>query len=312
MMKTYNDYKQGEQVNIYDNKNFVFAGIITKLGSVHASVTDNVGESFDVPYDMIYKHNTKQAMVKTAQAEIINETEKEGKKFLLIKDETNVDKTLSVTYMVKVDEQVVWESENIITNVYDTENGWSQPDDFDENKLDLIQQSAESGFDMVVDSYDNMINIAEEAITPVVEPGTEGDVAVGEPAFAEDAAEGDMGGGGGGGATMLNDIGGEDVGDTVGEDGSPGDVIDDSLPDSDVGGPESFATEPMEVETSLERTSFSRSIISNKITAKDRLHNNPEHRLNPALRKEMETKNISSDTNDIELAEKLKDFDYSL
>ena len=320
---TYANHYAGQQVSVVDDAdNILFAGIITKIGSINACINDSVtGHNYDVPYSMIYAHNTattKQAfLTKQAQAEIISETEKEGKQFVLVKNESNIDGSLSVAYEVRVDDAIIWESETITTNVYDVENGWSAPDDFDDNKLDLIQQSAEAGFDMVVDSYTNMISIVEESAQVVGDPlaeGAPGEVAIGEPAFAEDAAEL----GGGGGATMIGgdadiDMAGEE-GEVVGEDGSAGDVVDAEA-ESAVGGPEAFGQEPVEVVTSLERPSFARSIISSteKTSSDDRLHGNPQHRLNPALRNEMENKGIDSgNTNDIELSEKLKDFDYEL
>lgn len=432
-----NNHYVGEQVTVFENNNFVFAGIITKMGSVNASINDyKTNNTYEVSYPFIHTGISTgmhtASVTKTAQAEIINETDKNDKKFLLVKNEKNIDGTLSVAYEVKVDDKMIWESEEIITNVYDVENGWSAPDDFDDNKLDLIQQSAESGFDMVVDSYTNIVNMVDEAQAVPEELSEE--VPVGEPAFAADpnTSDAEGGGGGGGGATLLNTPEGEE-GALVGEDGTAGDVIED--PDSDVGGPEAFGQD-LSVETSLEAQaqvpSFARSIlgsvakeaidhdpsdpiyedydwlgvISNQIpqnimledssidegyllTMKDapnlyitlsfnfdnntynlwfnpnngavveniytsedidtvfnyfldiytddeqladflteiaedtkqkkqagkdnRLHGNPEHRLNPAVRKEMDARNIDSgSTNDIELSEELKDFDYSL
>ena len=55
-------------------------------------------------------------------------------------------------------------------------------------------------------------------------------------------------------------------------------------------------------------------LASKKHSAKKedrRLHGNPQHRLNPILRAEMERRGIDSgETSDLELAEKLKGFDY--
>lgn len=303
-MSGYQEHYSGEPVNVIDtNGNFIFSGIITKLGTFHATVNEaTTGENHDLVYSMIQKRNT---MKKTAQAEIIKEEEKEGKKFILSKEENNVDGKLSVRYEVTVDEKVVWDSEEIVTNVYDVEKGWSAPDDFDETKLDLIQQTAESGFDMVVDSYDNMKEIVEEELAPPepaeVDVEAEEEVPEGEPAFAPGE---EPEAGVGGGAAM---IGGE------GEFPEEGEEVD---VEAEAGGAEPFAEEPIEETTaaSLEKPSLSRSVIAEKVKVKgdDRLHGNPQHRLNPALRAEMERRGIDSgETHDIELAEKLRDFDYS-
>ena len=109
---------------------------------------------------------------------------------------------------------------------------------------------------------------------------------------------------------------GGDEGDTLEGDGAEaGDTVEEGG-ESEVGGADPFAEEPedaLPLAASLDRPSFARSILAEKIRLKgdERLHGNPEHRLNPALREEMKRRNIDSgDTHDIELSERLKDFDY--
>ena len=311
-MNGYQNHYIGEPVSIVDNhSNFIFAGIITKLGTLHAVVNErDTGYNHDVVYDMIQK---KGAITKTAQAEIIKEDEQDGKKFILSKDETNIDGKLSVKYEVTVDGESLWESEEIVTNVYDVEKGWSAPDDFDENKLDLIQQTAESGFDMLVQSYTNVRGMIESEMSPTEgegEPGAE-DTPEGKPAFApgEGPDSAAAGGGSGGGAVMLD---GEE-GDVIEGESAEGEDVDGEAGGDEAGGVEPFAEEPVEevISASLGQSSFSRSILAGK-QGDDRLHGNPQHRLNPALREEMARKGIDSgNTNDLELSDKLKDFDYS-
>lgn len=305
-MNKYANYHIGQDVEIYDNDgDFVFAGIITKMGTFHACVNDYItGENNDVSYDFIYRKGIKKKSDSSAPSEIIKDEEREGKKFVLSKQTKNADGNMSVMYEITVDGKVIWESEQITTNIYDSENGWSSPDDFDSNKLELIQQTAESGFDIIVESYTNMKDLVQQDIQSEPEEGGEGSgeetAPKGEPAFAPGEEPDDMSGGdvGGGGDMSLEDN----------EEFSEEGVEED-------GGAEPFAEEPTEepqeevTSASVEYPSFSRSILSGK---KDRrLHNNPEHRINPILRNEMERKNIDSgDTHDIELADKLKNFDY--
>ena len=318
-MNTYREHYAGEPVNIIDSAgNFIFSGIVTKVGTFHATVNESeTGYNLDVVYSMINKRST---IKKTAQAEIIKEDEKEDKKFILSKTESNVDGKLSVKYEVTVDGKMMWKSEEIVTNVYDNEKGWSAPDDFDENKLDLIQQTAEAGFDMVVESYDNMRELVEQDMMP--SPDEEaGATPTGKPAFAPGTGPKSKeapSGGGGGGATM---IGGE-PGDTIDEAGEAGDMVGLDGEEAEVsdenaaGGVVPFAAEPEEeplaMAASLEQPSFARSVLSAKGGGDNRLHGNPQHRLNPALREEMKRRNIDSgDTHDIDLSERLKGFDYA-
>jgi hypothetical protein len=274
----------GEQVSVVNSDGaHVFSGIIMKTGSCNAMVNDvETGDNHYIPYEFLKSGSVK----KTAQTEVLKEQEKDGNVFVLEKIDDNIDGELSTQYKITVDDNLIWESENITTNVYDVEQGWSAPDDFDENKLELIEQSAESGFDLVVNSYTNIVqNIteeAEEAEEPTSEEGedSEDDVPEGEPAFAP----------------------GE------GPDEETGEVVVDESGEGveEPEGPEELEEPESEEAPFAEEASLSRSILSS------RLHRNPEHRLNPALREEMGRRGLdSSEMNDLELAEKLKDFDYS-
>jgi len=318
---SYSDHYIGESVQVFSNGSPLFSGVITRMGSCHASVTDlQMGVSHDITYSDIGKY---ASISKTANSEIIKETEESDRQFVLSKNTENIDGSIHVKYEVTVDNEPIWESEELVTSVYDTENGWSTPDDFDDNKLDLIEQSASAGFDLLVDSYTNIqenIEAQQQPATDSIDGGEDGDADTpkGEPAFAPGEEPDDFSGGGGG-ATM---IGGEDV--DLGEEGDisaeDGDLIEDNselgAEDSDVGGADAFAEQPSEDTTaaSLEKPSYARSILADKVRigGDDRLHGNPQHRLNPALREEMKRRKIPSGyTNDIELSKQLKDFDYS-
>lgn len=284
-------YHTGQPVDVYDGE-YLFSGTISTLGTKFASIIDTDGVSYDVDYGCLQPYE-KKGFNKTAQNKPIKEDEKDGKMFLLDRKEDNVDGTMTISYQVTVDGKQIWESEEIVTNVYDVEKGWSPPDDFDENKLDLIQNTAESGFDLLVESYQN---IEESLQTVPTEDGEDKPSDV--PAFApgeEPSDTGDAGGfaGGGGGG----DMGGGEMGDVVEEGGEGEEAVVETTEE---------ATEevPVETEASL---SFSRKVANKD----DRLHNNPEHRLNPLLRSEMEKKDIDSGkTHDIALSEKLKGYDY--
>ena len=63
------------------------------------------------------------------------------------------------------------------------------------------------------------------------------------------------------------------------------------------------------IQGSWKLIKFTESVYKTKTD--DRLHNNPQHRLNPILREEMGRRGIDSgNTNDLELSKKLKNFDY--
>lgn len=330
---SYNKHYRGEPVRVCDvDGALLLTGTIVRLGSFHAEITDHDGENHDVAYEFIRSANIK----KTAAPTVIKEEDKDGKKFVLSKIEDNIDGKISMKYELTVDDQMLWESEEIVTNVYDAENGWSPPDDFDTNKLELIEQMASDGFDMWVQiDPENVSNIFAPTLNP-----SEEEVPKGKPAFAPGT--------------------GPDAGDGGGEDGNAAGelVFDGGEPDiaePEVGGAAPFAEQPEEgavpeegTETpeeapaeataaSLEEppTSFARSIVGSvvptvtatlgeepptsfvrnivgAVVPDDRLHGNPEHRLNPALRAEMRRKGIDSgNTNDLELAKQIREFDYA-
>ena len=287
-------FKIGEPVDVIDSHSdgeLLTSGTITALGSKSTSVIDDVGNEFDVPYGML-----KSATVKTAQNNVLKQEEKDGKQFVLEKHEDNLDGKLSVIYTITVDGQKTWESEEVITNVYDVEEGWSPPDDFDDNKLELIQNTAEAGFELLVESYQNIEEQIKEGVpADGTEEGAE-DTAADVPAFApgEGPSNGGGGGGAGGGGEPLAE---EDVVDEVGDE------------EAEVPEGEAPPAEAPAEETAT--ASYSRKITSKKKEGDDRLHRNPQHRLNPLLRAEMDRRGIDSGTtHDIELSEKLKDFDY--
>jgi hypothetical protein len=296
------DFYKGQQVKVDDT-----FGIITAVGSKHLSVTFANGECDDVPYSAI-----KTASIPKQAQRVIKEEEAEGNHFLLVKEEVNKDGEMSITYKITVNDKDIWTSEEIIINVYDHESGWSAPDDFDENKLDLIQSNAEAGFDLLVDSYQTIQDTIQESLPSAQEPAKPKDV----PAFAP----------------------GEGSTKTPKGEGTPlpeGAVIpggasaepkiepeDDSKESTDTKNPEEGAefgesgedTTPESTAASIQP--FTRKIAERAAKVKkgekdNRLHGNPQYRLNPILRAEMERRKIpSGDTHDIELAEKLKHFDW--
>lgn len=273
----------GEPVTVCGNDDkVILSGIITALGTEHAVVNDSsTGENYNIALGML----RTGSLIREATATVLKDDTKEGKKFELVKNEENKDGKISIKYTITNDSKPVWESEEIITNVYDYEQGWSIPDDFDENKIELIENKADAGFDLIVESYETMKQtIQNENAAP-----TETDKVKDVPAFApgtkpkEEVPEG-------------SNLMGENAPPT-GEEPVAETPIEEA--------PAELAPNEGEVTTSLKR-----SIIGSK---GNELHNNPEHRLNPALRQEMDRKNIDSgNTNDLELAEKLKDFDYKL
>jgi len=374
-MKPYEEYNPGQVVEVVDGDDLLGKGTVIRTGSLHAAVTLDNGESYDVPYDML----RRAGLVRRAAAEVLREEERDGRKFSLVKEEANKDGQLTMQFKVFMGDKAISESEALVTNVYDTENGWSAPDDFDENKVDLIKSQYESGFDLLVDSYTNIEQTvmegqaeaaAQEDATP---PEPEG-----EPAFApgaEPSDGGDIGGDMGGGALM----------DGAGEE----EIVDEG---NLAGGPDAAAAPAGEAATpaeapgeataaSLERRSFARSVVSAKnedesimqkasgLTARiaqlgggtyipaieatgmstvhkgsrlmwsgskeklgsylnttlnsikkyrlgsrkqsSELLRNPQHRINPILRQEMARRGIDSGaTNDLELADELKNFDF--
>lgn len=293
-MNYYNIFKRGTVVDIHaDDDTFIARGTIITAGTAHASIITQEGESADVPYA-----NLRQAgLTKQATIEHVKEEEKDGHTFVLAKEETNKDGVLSVIYRVLVDDKPISESEEIIMNVYDTETGWSAPDDFDENKVELLRSTYESGFDLLVESYSNIAENLQQPVTPDLPK--EPEEPEGKPAFAPGVSP----------AGPVDETGGATDQAAPGMDGIEG--MADEVPE-DAGAPEdtgSAAAEPAGEVVSSSR-SFARSVLGSK--GDNRLHNNPQHRLNPFLRAEMDRRGIDSgNTNDIELAEKLKSFDYS-
>ena len=368
-MKPYEGYAKGNIVEVVDGDNILATGTIVRTGSNHAAVVSEMGGTYDVPYDLLRMANHTRRAAK----EIIREEEHEGRKFVLVKEESNKDGQLAVQFKVLLDDKPISESEELVTNVYDQENGWSAPDDFDENKLDLIKSTYESGFDLLVDSYANI----EQSITDTQQEQAEAELETpaepqGEPAFApgaepaeEPTPEGGLGGAAG--AAPAAEPAPEDAGAAA-------------------GGPEAQAAPAGEpaaaTAASLERPTFARSVVGSKInwtrnglmdylatdgqtyeveyavteyaderrgydvefesedmsdemvdqegdairdqvidhaiankkqakTASTELLRNPQHRINPLLRQEMARKGIdSATTNDLELADALKDFDF--
>ena len=295
-MKPYEGYAKGNIVEVVDGEDVLVTGTIVRTGSNHAAVVMESGESYDVPYDLLRLAGHTHRAAK----EIIREEEHEGRKFVLVKEESNKDGQLAVQFKVLLDDKPISESEELITNVYDQENGWSAPDDFDENKLDLIKSTYESGFDLLVDSYSNI----EQSITNTQREQAEAEAETpaepqGEPAFApgaEPVEEPPMGGGAGapaGGSEVPEEAPAEPEGAAA-------------------GGPEAQAAPAGEAPAgeptaaSLDRPTFARSVLSST-----ELLRNPQHRINPVLREEMARRGIdSSATNDLELADELKDFDF--
>ena len=272
-MNDYSNYHVGEQVTVHDsNGDLLTAGIITKLGTLHATVVDpDSGENYDLVYSMLRKQGTR----KLANHEVLQEEEQEGKKFILSKNEKNIDGKITVSYEVSVDEKKVWESEEVVTNVYDYEQGWSAPDDFDENKLDLIQQTAEAGFAMIVESFDNVVELAKgEQQPPTGAAALPESAPKGKPAFAPDAKDlggEDMGGGGGGGGGAGGGVAPEGA-PAPEKEGEPGAEGEEKEEPGKPPNPAPFATpvEETRAAASLQRPSFARSILS---SLEDKINN---------------------------------------
>jgi len=142
-----------------------YSGVVTAVGSKHAMVVDQVGREHIAALDAV--HVVTGSHVKLGGKEVIKEEDKDGKHFQLLKEEVNTDGQLSVMYQILVDDDVVSESEPIILNVYNQETGWSVPDDFDENKVELAKTMYESGFDLFVESYND---IEEQILTNMQTP----------------------------------------------------------------------------------------------------------------------------------------------
>ena len=288
MTNPYEIFKKGSIVDVHDiDDTFLTQGTIVQQGTAFARVVAANGESYDFPYPMLRQAGLK----KNAGVETIKEEDKEGKKFALVKEEQNTDGQLSVVYRILVDDKPIQESEEIILNQYDPEFGWSEPDDFDESKVDLLKSTYESGFDLLVESYGNIEKNIMEAPNAPAEPTTPAEP-TGKPAFAPGTEPS---------PSDTGDIGG---------------MVDDSFADAPAMPEEAPAEMPAEapapeaevVGASLEKTSFARSILA---SADNRLHNNPQHRINPLLRKKMDEMGIDSgNMNDIELANALKDYNF--
>lgn len=283
----YKGYSTGSVVDVLFQDEVIDRGTIVSLGSHHASVVC-AGICHDVAYNQI-----RNTQIKTAQNNTIKSDVLDDKEFKLIKDEDSSNQRLVVKYKILSGEDIIWESEEVITNVYDSEYGWSAPDDFDQQKLDMIQQKAEMGFDLLMESYDGIVDSMDmgsvsEDRDSIDSKDRESDEdpeePEGEPAFAP--GEGPDGGG----ADIDLDI---DTNDT-----------------SDTG--EEVAIEDAVEETEASYNPFKKSILASMKRASELLRN-PQHRISPITRKLMKEKGIDSgSTNDLDLAEQLSGSDYEL
>lgn len=282
----YNGFRVGDRITMVSGN---YATIVS-LGSAHITAVDNLGNSIDMRYPQ-----TKSAIKKTAQDSTIKSDDIDGREFSLIRDEDSSNQKLVVQYRIVSGEDTIWESETITTNVYSSEYGWSAPDDFDEQKLGMIQQKAEMGFDLLMESYSGIVDSVSEEVSVSdtkkdSEEDADGDVEEpkGEPAFApgegpEPGLDSDM-------DTDIDS--------------------DDSLE----GGSEEVAIEDIGEDTAEAglNANFSRSILSSMERATELLRN-PQHRISPITRKLMKERGIDSGSiNDIELADALKDSNYEL
>jgi len=287
---------RGELVNIFDSSgNKILTGTILSEGTDHVIVNDvETGQNYSVASSLV-----KTSSKKYAATDVLKKEEKEGKTFILTRSEENKNNEVSVKYVITANDKPIWESEEIITNTYNAEFGWSPPDDFDENKLDLIEQKAENGFELMVESFETFKeNISQ---TETVAPAPKG-----QPAFAPNKTEP----GNKPSAAPAAPTGEANLGTPpMGEGEAP-----EGVPDGAEGAPEAPKPDakpeakpeaaPLETKTSL---SYKRSVLS----AKQDLLINPEHRLNPILRDEMKRRHLdSAQLNDLELADKMKDFSY--
>jgi hypothetical protein len=288
----YDEYKKGTVVDVLDEDGSVLcSGTITAQGTAFATVVTQTGASYDIPYPMLRK---AAGIKKTAGNEGIKEEDNEDHHFVLSKEEENKDGVMSVKYKLLVDDEVVSESEEIVMNVYDSEFGWSEPDDFDENKVELLKSTYESGFDLIVESFANIekhiIKTQEEAAKPKSPKTPEG-----TPAFVP-------------GVTPKKPVEKEEEPETGNEAAGPEAKAEPAGEEAETEKPQEETTEV--VGASLERPSFARSILAAK-QEDDRLHNNPQHRINPLVIQMMKNKGIASgDTNDLELADALKNYDF--
>lgn len=381
----FNDFRKGDTVHVLDGDVVTASGIIVRTGSV-AHIVGGDGVTFYSAYDKLVKADR----VVVAQQNILKQEEKDDHVFVLQKIEDNAAGEMSIKFIITVDDEQVYESEEVVTNTYDMENGWSAPDDFDDNKLELMQNTAESGFDVLVESYTNI----RESATNAPATGEDADAPADVLAFAPgegsgagagaDAGSGG-GGGGGGGGEMPVDEGGEAEAEVADEEGAAVEeapVGEEPVPVEEVGASlggfkrsilssrrkragydetmEFFLklkNDPGYVPTTEEQAQvfeflnergydkthgkFRRFLqdqssglgggqvarklwlvmedeadevsasIKRSSKTDNRLHGNPQHRLNPNLRAEMARRGIDSgNTNDLELAEKLKGFDY--
>ena len=308
-MNAYDMFKKGSLVEATDpDDGYVIKGTVVQQGTTFARVVDASGDSFDIPYNMLRTAGIK----KNATLETIKEEEKDGNKFALVKEEVNKDGVLAVTYRIMVNEKPIQESEEIVMNVYDSEFGWSEPDDFDENKVDLLKSTYESGFDLLVESYGNIEKNIKEA--PVDKELGAPTPPQGKPAFApgtapKSAPEAPAGGSGGGGGGSMGGEGAAPEGEDADKGGAPVTVGEDTVAKDEAPKSEAPAGGTEAVGASLHRTSFARSILAS--AKDDRLHNNPQHRINPLLRQKMEEEGIDSgNTNDLELADELSTYDF--
>jgi hypothetical protein len=310
----YEIYKIGSVVDIVHEDKIVVSGTIVSAGTDHVEVTCAKGMTYEVPYCML-KTRASATPIKSKEVRasntVIKEEEKDGKKFKLIKDDANTNGKRIVQYKIMADDVKIWESEETLTNTYDEENGWSSPDDFDSSKLDLIDQKAQSGFDLMVESYSTIEeNVAQDLISPEGD-GEEIEPETGVPAFApgegpnastntsEDLSlsEGDMSGGGEG---AIEDVLGE-----------PASSDSESVPEAGLDA--NLEEQPVEASLNFRRSILTHATKKAKKKSASELLRNPQHRINPITRKLMQEKNLDSSTlNDIELADKLKDSDWEL
>jgi hypothetical protein len=287
--------KTGELLNIFDSQgNKILTGTLVSEGSDHMVVADvETGHNYIVESSFV-----KTAGKKYASTDVLKKDEKEGKTFILTRSEENKNNEISVKYVITANDKPIWESEEIITNTYNAEFGWSPPDDFDENKLDLIEQKAENGFELMVESFDTFKeNISQTEAVPESPKGS--------PAFAPNktepgnkpsAAPAAPSGGG-------TNLGTPPTGAPAGE-APEGAAPEGEAPKGETKEAPKEGTPPMETTTSK---TYKRSILSGK----QDLLTNPEHRINPILRDEMKKRHLdSAQLNDLELADRLKDFSF--
>lgn len=293
-MNAYDQYPIGSQVEVLNGRGVpVVFGTIIRQGTTEAHIIDQDGHEFHMPYPLL-----RNAVLAKTASEVLKEETKNNKKFTLVKEEKNTDGQMSVLYRVLVNDKQVSESEEVILNVYDPEYGWSAPDGFDENKVELLKNTFESGFDLMVESYDNIERqVLEQQTKPKAEDLPK--EPVGKPAFVPGSQP-----------KAPDKPEAEATDQTAAPTPESEDLGLDEATEPEAGPAPEAQTEI--VGASLEPTSFARSILSSKQVEASELLRNPQHRLNPILRDEMDSRGIDSgETHDLELADKLQDFDYS-